>query len=37
VAHEKLGRRTEARALLDKFKSAQGDAGAYQFAEINTQ
>jgi hypothetical protein len=37
VAYEKLGRRTEARALLDKFKSAQGDAGAYQYAEINTQ
>jgi len=37
AAYEKLGRRTEARALLDKFKSAQGDAGAYQYAEINTQ
>jgi hypothetical protein len=23
--------------LLDKYKSAQGDAGAYQYAEINTQ
>jgi TolB-like protein len=37
VAYEKLGRRAEARALLDKYKSAQGDASAYQYAEINTQ
>jgi TolB-like protein/Tfp pilus assembly protein PilF len=37
VAYEKLGRHAEARALLDKYKSAQGDAGAYQYAQINTQ
>lgn len=37
VAYEKLGRRAEAQALLDKFKSAQGDHGAFQYAEINTQ
>ena len=37
VAYEKLGRRAEARSLLDKYKSAQGDAGAYQYAEIYTQ
>ena len=37
VAYDKLGRRAEARALLDKYKSAQGDAGAYQYAEMYTQ
>jgi TolB-like protein len=37
VTYEKLGRRAEARALLDKSKRTLGDAAAYQYAEIYAQ
>jgi TolB-like protein/Tfp pilus assembly protein PilF len=37
VTYEKLGRRAEARALLDKYKSTLGDSAAYQYGEIYAQ
>ena len=37
VTYEKLGRRVEARALFDKYKSTMGDAAAYQYAQMYAQ
>ena len=37
VAYEKLGRRKEAEAILQKLRAAQGDSGAMQLAAIYAQ
>ena len=37
IVYDKLGQRANAGAMLEKLKSAFGDAGAYQYAEIQAQ
>jgi len=34
LAYHKLGRHNDAQTMLEKIKTAQGDAGAFQYAEI---
>jgi TolB-like protein/Tfp pilus assembly protein PilF len=37
ITYDKLGRHADARAMWEKLKSAFGDAGAYQYAQIYAQ
>jgi tetratricopeptide (TPR) repeat protein len=37
VIYDKLGRHADAEAVLSKYKAAQGDASAYQYATIHAQ
>jgi tetratricopeptide (TPR) repeat protein len=37
VVYDKLGRHADAQAVFAKFKAAQGDASAYQYATIYAQ
>jgi TolB-like protein/lipoprotein NlpI len=37
VSYDKLGRRTEAEAILSKFRGSMGDAGAYDYATVYAQ
>lgn len=37
IAYQKLGRRKEAEAALQKLKDEEGDAGAYEYAAIHAQ
>jgi hypothetical protein len=37
VTYEKLGRHSDAEAMLAKYRAAKGDAGAYGYAQIYAQ
>jgi len=37
VVYDKLGRHTDAEAVLAKYRATEGDAGAYQYATIYAQ